>query len=92
MLALDTPANLGGRATSEATVTWEDESGTRHTEKTSTPTQFVASLSARVGGEVPKLTVTRPSLEDTYLSLIAPHLDASAPSTPTTEPELEVAK
>ncbi|NYG07042.1 ABC-2 type transport system ATP-binding protein [Phycicoccus badiiscoriae] len=73
MLALDTPANLGGRASLEATVTWEDDAGTRHTERTSTPTRLVAALSARVGGEVPKLTVTRPSLEDTYLALIAPH-------------------
>ena len=90
MLALDTPANLGGRASSEATVTWEDEGGMRHTEKTSTPTQLVASLSARVGGEIPGLTVTRPSLEDTYLSLIAPHLDASSTATNTAAPELEV--
>ena len=90
MLALDTPANLGGRASSEATVTWEDGAGTRHTEKTSTPTQFVTSLSASLGGEVPKLTVTRPSLEDTYLALIAPHLDASAPATEVASPELEV--
>jgi len=78
MLALDTPANLGGRAPSRATVTWEDDAGTRHTERTSTPTQLVAQLAARHGGEVPGLTVTRPSLEDTYLSLIAPHLDATA--------------
>jgi ABC-2 type transport system ATP-binding protein len=84
MLALDTPANLGGRASSRATVTWEDEAGTRHTERTSTPTQLVAQLAARHGGEVPKLTVTRPSLEDTYLSLIAPHLD-----TPTEDVTLE---
>ncbi|KQU68045.1 ABC transporter [Phycicoccus sp. Root563] len=77
MLALDTPANLGGRASSEATVSWE-EGGTRHSERTSMPTQFVTALSARLGGEVPKLTVTRPSLEDTYLSLIAPHLGADA--------------
>jgi ABC-2 type transport system ATP-binding protein len=84
MLALDTPANLGGRASSRATVTWEDEAGTRHTERTSTPTQLVAQLAARHGGEVPKLTVTRPSLEDTYLSLIAPHLD-----TPTEDATLE---
>ncbi len=75
MLALDTPANLGGRASSQATVTWEED-GRRHTERTATPTQLVASLGARLG-EVPKLTVTRPSLEDTYLSLISPHLDAS---------------
>ncbi len=75
MLALDTPANLGGRASSEATVSWE-ESGVRHSERTSMPTQYVSALSARLGGEVPKLTVTRPSLEDTYLSLITPHLPA----------------
>ncbi len=92
MLALDTPANLGGRASSEATVGWEDDRGTRHTEKTSTPTEFVARLAARTGGEVPKLTITRPSLEDTYLSLIAPHLDAGAVAvaTPQATPELEV--
>jgi len=78
MLALDTPANLGGRASSGATVTWEDDAGTRHTERTSTPTKLVAQLAARHDGEVPGLTVTRPSLEDTYLSLIAPHLDDSA--------------
>jgi ABC-2 type transport system ATP-binding protein len=77
MLALDTPANLGGRASSEATVSWE-EGGARRTERTSVPTQYVAELSARLGGEVPRLTVTRPSLEDTYLSLIAPHLDEVA--------------
>lgn len=85
MLALDTPANLGGRSSSQATVTWEDVAGTRHTEQTSTPTQLVARLGADLGGEVPKLTVTRPSLEDTYLSLIAPHLAAAG-----SEPELEV--
>ena len=77
MLALDTPANLGGRASSQATVTWEDATGTRHTERTSTPTELVTRLAGAHGGEVPGLTVTRPSLEDTYLSLIAPHLDAS---------------
>jgi ABC-2 type transport system ATP-binding protein len=90
MLALDTPADLGGRASSQATVSWEDAAGRRHTEQTSTPTKFVASLSARVGGEVAGLTVTRPSLEDTYLSLIAPHLDALEPAGTATEPALEV--
>jgi len=83
MLALDTPANLGGRASSEATVSWEDETGTRHTQRTGTPTELVTRLAVRHGGEVPSLTVTRPSLEDTYLSLISPHLAQS-------EPEVEV--
>ncbi|QGN58751.1 ABC transporter ATP-binding protein [Nostocoides sp. HKS02] len=73
MLAVDTPANLGGRASSEATVSWEDGAGIRHTERTTSPTRLVATLAAQLGGEVPKLTVTRPSLEDTYLALIAPH-------------------
>ncbi|WP_171245045.1 ABC transporter ATP-binding protein [Knoellia koreensis] len=91
MLALDSPANLGGRASSQATVTWEDESGTRHTERTSSPTQLVTRLARDRGGEVPGLTVTRPSLEDTYLSLIAPHLAGGEPDHATAR-ELEDAK
>ncbi|GAB3440697.1 ABC transporter ATP-binding protein [Phycicoccus ginsengisoli] len=78
MLAIDSPANIGGRAASEATVTWEDPSGQRHTERTPAPTALVARLASAHGGEVPGLTVTRPSLEDTYLSLIAPHLAGTA--------------
>ncbi len=77
MLAVDTPSNLGGRASSEAAVSW-DEAGTRHTERTSTPTEAVARLASRLGGEIPRLTVTRPTLEDTYLTLIAPHVNTSA--------------
>jgi len=76
LLALDTPANLGGRNTEEAIVTWE-EAGTRHTVRTATPTAEVSRLAARLGGptgEVPGLTVARPTLEDIYLQLIAPHL------------------
>jgi hypothetical protein len=30
----------------------------------------VTQLAARFGGEVPELTVTRPSLEDVYLAMI----------------------
>jgi ABC-2 type transport system ATP-binding protein len=74
LLALDTPAALGGRGTSEATVTWEED-GIRRSLRTATPTAQVSRLAARMpGGEVPGLTVTRPSLEDTYLTLIAPHI------------------
>jgi ABC-2 type transport system ATP-binding protein len=73
LLALDTPAALGGRGAERATVSWEED-GERRTVRTATPTADVAALAARFPGEVPGLTVTRPSLEDTYLSLIAPHL------------------
>ena len=38
--------------------------------RTAAPTRLVAELAARFDGEVPGLTVTRPSLEDTYLALI----------------------
>jgi ABC-2 type transport system ATP-binding protein len=73
LLALDTPANLGGRQHEEAAVSWEEE-GTRRTVRTANPTAEVARLAARFPGEVPELTVTRPSLEDVYLELIAPHV------------------
>ncbi len=73
LLALDTPANLGGRQSEEATVSWEED-GARRSIRTSTPTAEVTALAARFPGEVPELTVARPSLEDTYLGLIAPHV------------------
>jgi ABC-2 type transport system ATP-binding protein len=74
LLAVDTPEALGGRSAEEATVAWEED-GIRRSLTTSTPTAEVARLAARMrGGEVPALTVTRPSLEDTYLTMIAPHV------------------
>ena len=75
LLALDTPESLGGRQGHDATVAWE-EGGRRHSVRTATPTAEVARIAARLapGGEVPELTITRPSLEDTYLEMIAPHL------------------
>ena len=38
--------------------------------QTATPTEVVGGLAAQFGGEVPGLTVIRPSLEDVYLELI----------------------
>ena len=74
VLAVDTPQALGGRSAEEATVSWEED-GIRRSFTTATPTADIARLAARMpGGEVPALTVTRPSLEDTYLALIAPHV------------------
>jgi len=34
------------------------------------PTELVSWLAAEFGGEVPELTVTRPTLEDVYLRMI----------------------
>ncbi|GAA4218752.1 ABC transporter ATP-binding protein [Streptosporangium album] len=63
------PATLGGRATAKARVSWSDE-GERRSLETGTPTRTVLELTRRFDGEVPELTVTRPSLEDIYLQLI----------------------
>jgi ABC-2 type transport system ATP-binding protein len=79
LLALDTPANLGGRRREQATVTWEEE-GARRSIRTDSPTAEVARLAARFPAEVPELTVTRPSLEDTYLGLISPHVQHHTPT------------
>jgi ABC-2 type transport system ATP-binding protein len=67
--ATGTPGDLGGRAARDATVSWQDGHG-RDSVRTSEPTRVVAELGARYGGEVPGLTVTRPTLEDIYLELI----------------------
>jgi ABC-2 type transport system ATP-binding protein len=71
LLALDTPARLGGREAHRVRVCWEQE-GREHEQVTQTPTALVGELAARFGGEVPGLRVLRPSLEDVYLSLIEP--------------------
>jgi ABC-2 type transport system ATP-binding protein len=74
LVAAGTPAEIGGRATAGATVSWQDGQQPR-SERTEAPTRLVAELAARYGGEVPGLTVTRPSLEDTYLALIGARQD-----------------
>ena len=69
LLALDTPAALGGRGAEEATVTWggrhRAQAAHRHPDRRGGPARRPVP-----GGEVPGLTVTRPTLEDIYLSMI----------------------
>jgi ABC-2 type transport system ATP-binding protein len=69
IIEVSTPAELGGRATSQATVQWRDGDAIK-SEKSDNPTAFVAHLSSTFGGEVPELIVSRPSLEDIYLEMI----------------------
>ncbi|WP_027343642.1 ABC transporter ATP-binding protein [Hamadaea tsunoensis] len=66
MIAVAAPAELGGRNTAKARVTWRGGS-----EETDTPTAVVQRLAAEFGGEVPELAVHRPTLEDIYLRMIA---------------------
>jgi len=69
IVATGTSATLGDRSSASATVSWRDADGVR-TVETDEPTQVVTELSRRFGGEVPGLTVSRPTLEDVYLQLI----------------------
>ncbi len=78
LLALDTPARLGGREAHRARVCWEQD-GQPVEQLTPAPTALVGELSARFGGEVPGLRVVRPSLEDVYLGLIE-QADAADPA------------
>ena len=82
MLTVDTPAQLGGRHSQQATISWREDGAVR-TLATAEPTAEVARLASRFGGEVPELVVLRPTLEDTYLALIAPFAGADVPGSPT---------
>jgi ABC-2 type transport system ATP-binding protein len=69
IIEVSTPALLGGRATSLATVSWRDGTELR-SEKSANPTQLVTQLASQFGGEIPELNVKRASLEDIYLEMI----------------------
>jgi ABC-2 type transport system ATP-binding protein len=68
IVAEGTPATLGGRDSAKATVSWVDETG-RHTELSDDPAGLIHRKVA-AGEHIAELTVTQPSLEDTYLELI----------------------
>ena len=69
IIEISTPTLLGGRASAQATISWS-ENGMSKSETSDSPTAFVKALSERLGGEVPELSIHRPSLEDIYLSMI----------------------
>jgi ABC-2 type transport system ATP-binding protein len=68
VVAVGAPAALGS-TDRDARVGW-DAPGGRRVVRTQTPAQVVVDLARQFTGEVPGLTVTRPTLEDTYLELI----------------------
>ncbi|MFA7322988.1 MAG: ABC transporter ATP-binding protein [Candidatus Nanopelagicales bacterium] len=69
IIACDAPHLLGNRNTGLAVVSWT-EGGIAHQEQTAQPTLLTQELAHRFNGEVPDLSIKRPSLEDTYLALI----------------------
>jgi ABC-2 type transport system ATP-binding protein len=79
VLDVNTPALLGGRGTAAAQVRYRGDDGRTAVIDTDTPTRVVAELSARYpDGEVPDLTVRRPTLEDIYLRMISDLRDVDA--------------
>jgi ABC-2 type transport system ATP-binding protein len=70
LIEVATPDRLGNRQEALATVSWRTPEGVVERAESATPTALVAELAARFGGEVPGLTVTRPTLEDVYLRMI----------------------
>ena len=69
ILEVSTPALLGGRSHAKATVTWQGPNGIQ-SEESDNPTSVVARLATQFNGEIPELSITRPSLEDIYLKMI----------------------
>ena len=69
ILEVSTPALLGGRSHAKATVTWQGPNGLE-SEESDNPTSVVARLATQFNGEIPELSITRPSLEDIYLKMI----------------------
>lgn len=67
VIACAPPSEIGGSRA--ATVRWR-EHGLVRAVQTDTPTRLVRVLTDRMGGEVPELCITRPSLEDRYLALV----------------------
>jgi ABC-2 type transport system ATP-binding protein len=70
LIAVNTPLLLGHRDSALATVSWRTPDGSWEHTRSAMPTAVVADLAERFGGEVPGLTVTRPTLEDVYLEMI----------------------
>ena len=69
IIEISTPIELGGRSTAQALVSWREGSHTKSL-ATDNPTAVVNKLTTQFNGEIPELTVTRPSLEDIYLKMI----------------------
>jgi ABC-2 type transport system ATP-binding protein len=72
LVEVGAPDTIGGRAEAGARVSYRNGSELEVV-LTDEPTAMVATLIERFDGEIPELTVTRPSLEDVYLQMIGAH-------------------
>ncbi len=72
IVATGTPANLGGRDDAQSIVRWT-ENGMAREQPSDRPAEVVANLVGRLGTDITDLTITRPTLESTYLDLVHRH-------------------
>ena len=79
LVAIGTAAELGGRNEAPAIVRWT-EGGTLHEQRSHQPAAVVRELTNRVGVDIEDLTIARPTLESTYLRLVAAH-EVNSPAT-----------
>ncbi len=61
IVEIATPETLGGRHLAKATISWS-ENGATQKQISENPTHDVIEIAARFNGDIPELTVTRPSL------------------------------
>ena len=70
---------IGGAEARVPLVRWRQDGVVRQ-ERTAEPSALAARLHAEAGGEVPGLEITRPSLEDIYLSMVGAQTATAAGS------------
>ena len=70
IIEIATPETLGGRNTAQTIISWKWQ-GEHKELHTDSPTIEIAKIAAECGGEIPELRVSRPSLEDIYLTMIS---------------------
>jgi ABC-2 type transport system ATP-binding protein len=70
IIEISTPASLGGRMSALTTVSWQSLEGKIESVETDEPTEIVRELIKKFNGEIPGLSIMRPSLEDIYLKMI----------------------
>ncbi len=69
IIEIATPATLGGRHLAKATISWKEKDHIQ-TKLSANPTADIQELSKIFNGDIPELTVTRPTLEDIYITMI----------------------
>ncbi len=88
LAAVSETASLGDRNHAPSTVRYRTLDGESVSLVTHTPAALVSDLFEEFDGEPPDLSVTKPSLEDVYLSMVRAHAATATP--PSTAPSISL--